>query len=328
VERKFSSIAGLAVLLLFSSVALAQSRADPQQYPVRPVRIIVPNTAGSATDGVSRMVAQRFTEVWGQQMVVDNRAGAAGIIGHEIASKAPPDGYTLLVSTSAGLVITPLLTKVPYDSARDFAPISLIVVSPQMLVSHPSVGASNVEQLVAVARAKPGQLNCASPGTGTSNHLGCEMLKVMAGVNFLHVPYKGTSPAINDLVGGHVQFMFNSMPAVWPLAQAGKLRALAHGGTKRSPAAPDVPTVAETIPGFQCITWYALFAPRGTPTAIVSRVNSEMVKMLADPPFAKRLADQGQEPQSTTPAELAAYMRAESERWSRVIKTAGLAAQQ
>jgi tripartite-type tricarboxylate transporter receptor subunit TctC len=197
-----------------------------------------------------------------------------------------------------------------------------------MLVSHPSVAASNVDQLVTLARAKPGQLNCASPGTGTSNHLGCEMLKVMAGINFLHVPYKGTSPAINDLVGGHVQFMFNSMPAVWPLAQAGKLRALAHGGTKRSPAAPDVPTVAETIPGFQCITWYALFAPRATPPPIISKVNSEMVKMLADPPFAMRLADQGQEPQSTSPSELGTYMRAESERWSRVIKAAGLATAQ
>ncbi len=270
------------------------------------------------------MVAQRLTEAWGQQMVVDNRAGATGIIGHDLAAKAAPDGYTLLSSTSAGLVINPLLTKVPYDPHRDFAPVSLIVLSPQMLVSHPGVPATNIDELVALARAKPGQLNCASPGTGTSNHLGCEMLKVMAKVNFVHVPYKGTSPAITDVLGGHAQFMFNSMPAVWPLAQAGKLRALAHGETKRSSAAPNVPTVAESIPGFQCITWYALVAPRGTPPAIVSKVNSEMVKMLADPPFAKRLVDQGQEPQSSSPAELTAYMRSESERWSKVIKAAGV----
>jgi tripartite-type tricarboxylate transporter receptor subunit TctC len=328
VAQNFSGTTIVAGLALLSGAALAQPRADSQNYPVRPIRVIVPNTAGSATDGVTRMVAQRFSEAWGQQMVVDNRAGAGGIIGHDLVAKAAPDGYTLLVSTSAGLIIQPLLTKVPYDSARDFAPISLIVLSPQMLVSHPSVAASNVEELVTLARAKPGQLNCASPGTGTSNHLGCEMLKVMAKVNFLHVPYKGTSPAINDLVGGHVQLMFNSMPAVWPLAQAGKLRALAHGGTKRSPAAPDVPTVAESIPGFQCITWYALVAPRGTPPTIVSRLNGEMVKMLADPPFAKRLADQGQEPQSTSPSELAGHMRGESERWSRVIKAAGLATAQ
>ena len=184
-ERNLSSIAVVAGLALFCGVALAQPKADPQNYPARPVRIIVPNTPGSATDGVSRMVAQRLTEVWGQQMVVDNRAGASGIIGHEIAAKAAPDGYTLLVTTSAGLVITPLLNKLPYDTYRDFAPISLIVVSPQMLVSNPSVPATNVKELVALARARPGQLNCASPGTGTSNHLGCEMLKVLGKVDFL-----------------------------------------------------------------------------------------------------------------------------------------------
>jgi tripartite-type tricarboxylate transporter receptor subunit TctC len=309
---------GAIALVLFSGGLFAQS------YPSRPVRMIVPNLAGSATDTVARMVAQRFAESWGHQVVVDNRAGASGMIGHELTARAAPDGYTLLMSTSAGLIITPMLTKAPYDSARDFAPVSLVVVSPQMLVSHPGVPATNVEELVALARAKPGQLNCASPGTGTSNHLGCEMLKVMAKVSFLHVPYKGTSLAVNDVVGGQVQFMFNSMPAVWPLAKAGKLRALAHAGTKRSPAAPEVPTMAETIPGFQCITWYALVAPRGVPAAILSKVNGELQKMLADPPFAKRLSDQGQEPQSTTPAELTAYMRAESERWSGVIKAAGL----
>jgi tripartite-type tricarboxylate transporter receptor subunit TctC len=194
-----------------------------------------------------------------------------------------------------------------------------------MLVSHPGVPATNIDELVALARAKPGQLNCASPGTGSTNHLGCELLKVMTKVDFLHVPYKGTSPAITDVVGGQVQFMFNSMPAVWPLTKTGKLRALAHGGTTRPSAAPNVPTVAESIPGFQCITWYALYAPRGTPPAIVSKVNAEMVKMLTDPPFAKRLVDQGQEPQPTSPAGLTAYMRAQSELWSRVIKSAGLA---
>ena len=319
----------VAVLALASGAALAQPqpqpKSNPQNYPQRPVRLIVPNMAGSATDTVARMVAQRLTEAWGYQIVVDNRAGASGMIGHELTARAAPDGYTLLMSTSAGLVITPMMTRAPYDSMRDFAPVSLVVVSPQMLVSHPGLPATNVDELMALARAKPGQLNCASPGTGTSNHLGCEMLKVLAKVDFLHVPYKGTSMAITDVVGGQVQFMFNSMPAVWPLAKTGKLRALAHAGTKRSPAAPEVPTVAETIPGFQCITWYALVAPSGVPPAIITRVNREMVKMLAEPTFAKRLSDQGQEPQSTTPAELSAYMRAESERWAGVIKAAGLA---
>ncbi len=319
----------VAVLALASGAALAQPqpqpKSNPQNYPQRPVRLIVPNMAGSATDTVARMVAQRLTEAWGYQIVVDNRAGASGMIGHELTARAAPDGYTLLMSTSAGLVITPMMTRAPYDSMRDFAPVSLVVVSPQMLVSHPGLPATNVDELMALARAKPGQLNCASPGTGTSNHLGCEMLKVLAKVDFLHVPYKGTSMAITDVVGGQVQFMFNNMPAVWPLAKTGKLRALAHAGTKRSPAAPEVPTIAETIPGFQCITWYALVAPSGVPPAIITRVNREMVKMLAEPTFARRLSDQGQEPQSTTPAELSAYMRAESERWAGVIKAAGLA---
>jgi tripartite-type tricarboxylate transporter receptor subunit TctC len=325
VKKRLLDMACITALALSCGAAPAQTRTDAQNYPVRPVRMIVPNLAGSATDAVARMVAQRLTDVWGQQVVVDNRAGASGIIGVELTARAAPDGYTVLMGTSAGIIILPLLTKVPYDSARDLAPVSLVVMSPQMLVSHPSVAATNVSELVALARAKPKSLNCASPGTGTSNHLGCEMIKIMTKVDFLHVPYKGTSLAVTDLVGGQVHIMFNSMPAVWPLAKSGKLRALAHGGTKRSPAAPEVPTVAETLPGFQCITWYALVAPGGTPPPIVTRLNSEMVKMLADPTFAKRLVDQGQEPQSTTPAELGAHMRAESVRWAGVIKAAGLA---
>jgi tripartite-type tricarboxylate transporter receptor subunit TctC len=275
-------------------------------------------------DMVARLIAQRLTEVWGQQMIVDNRPGAAGIVGHEIAAKSVADGYTLLFSSSAGLVVTPLLQKVPYDSYRDFAPLSLVVISPQMLVAAPSLPVSNVEELVALARAKPKQLHCASPGTGTSNHLGCEMLKMMAGIDIVHVPYKGTSPAITDVMGGQVQFMFNSLPAVWPLAKAGKLRAIAHGGTSRSPAAPSVPTVAETIPGFQCQTWYAMLAPRATPPAILTKVSGELVRMLNEPVFAKKLADQGQDPKSSTPTELNAYMRSESERFAKIIKAANI----
>jgi tripartite-type tricarboxylate transporter receptor subunit TctC len=328
VEKPHFGMVSIAGLTLLSGAALAQPKADAQGYPSRPIRMVVPNLAGSATDSVARMVAQRLTDVWGQQVVVDNRAGASGIIGTELTSKAAPDGYTVQMATSAGLIIMPLLNKVSYDPSRDFSPISLVVNSPQMLVSHPSVGASNVEELVAVARAKPKQLNCASPGTGTSNHLGCEMIKVMTKVDFLHVPYKGTSLAVTDLVGGQVHIMFNSMPAVWPLAKAGKLRALAHGGVKRSPAAPEVPTVAETLPGFQCITWYALVAPRGVPQPIVNKLNGEMVKMLKDPTFAKRLVDQGQEPAANTPAELATYMRSETERWAVVVKAAGMALKQ
>ena len=315
---------GGAGIALLAGISVAQTGASPQSYPVRPIRIIVANTAGSAVDIATRLIAQRLTDSMGQQTVVDNRAGATGAIGHEIAMKAPPDGYTLLVSTSAALVLNPLLSKVPYDPHRDFAPISLLVISPQLLFSHVGLPATTVDDLVALARAKPGQLNCASPGFGTSNHLGCEMLKTMTGVDFVHVPYKGTAPAISDVVGGQVQFMFNSMPPVMPLVRASKLRAIALGGTKRSPAAPEIPIVAETLPGFQCITWYALVAPRGIPPAIAARLNAEIVKMFADAPFAQRISDMGQEPNPTSPAELIAHMRSESERWSRVIKAAGL----
>lgn len=318
------AIAAIAGFALLDGAALAQTTAQQQKYPVRPIRIIVATTAGSATDFTARMIGQRLTDAWGQQIVVDNRAGAGGVIAHELASTATPDGYTLILSSSAGMVIGPLINKVPYDTKRDFAPISLAVVNPNMLVSHPAVPATNVKQLVALARAKPGKLNCASPGTGTANHLGCELLKTMASVDFVHVPYKGTSPAINDLVGGQVDFMFNSMPAVLPLAKTGKLRALATAGKKRSTATPDIPTVAETIPGFDCINWYALLAPRGTPPAIIARLNAEMAKMFADPPFAKRFVEQGSEPQTSTPAELAAYIRSESDRWAKVIKAAGI----
>src|SRR5688572_29162042 len=307
-----------------AAACVLAAQTGQQTYPSRPIRVIVPNTPGSATDFTTRLVAQRLAESMGQQTVIDNRAGAGGIIGHEIAMQAAPDGYTVLASTSAGLIINPLLGKVPYDSFRDFSPISLLVISPQILFTHPSLPVKTVSDLVALARAKPGQLNCASPGFGTSNHLGCEQLKTMASLNFVHVPYKGAGPAITDVVGGQVQFMFNSMPPILPLVRAGKLRAIALGGAKRSPAVPDIPTVAETLPGFSAVTWYALIGPRGMPAPVVSRLNSEIAKMLADPAFAQKIAEIGQEPQHTTPAGLTAYMRAESNRFSKLIQTAGL----
>jgi tripartite-type tricarboxylate transporter receptor subunit TctC len=293
-------------------------------YPARPIRIIVPGSPGSANDFTARAIAQRFTEAWGQQIVIDNRSGAGGIIAHDLAAKAAPDGYTLIFSTSAGLVINPLLYKVPYDSFRDLAPISLGSINPQMLFSHPAVPAANVQELIALARAKPGQLNCASAGTGTPNHLGCELLKSTAKIDFVHVPYKGATPGFMDVVAGQAQFMFNSIPAVLPLARSGKIRALGVGGAKRSMAAPEVPAIAETLPGFECVNWYAMLAPAKTPSATIAKLNAEMVKMIADPPFAQRLLDLGSEPQSSSPAELRAYMRKETERWDRVIKAAGL----
>ena len=302
-----------------------QPRADAQSFPNRPIRIIVPNTAGSAMDNVTRMIGQRLTEAWGQQIVVDDRPGAGGIIGHEIAAKAAPDGYTLLFASSAGVVINPLLTPLSYDTTRDFAPISLVVNSIQLLSCHPSVAASNVEELIALARAKPGQLNCGTPGSGSSNHLACEMIKVMGKVDFLHVPFKGTSPSMTGLLSGQVHFAFASIPTTLPFVKAGRLRVLAQGGSARSPVMPQVPTVAETLPGFEATTWYALFVPRATPPALVARLNTEVVKILADPTLARWLADQGLDPAPGTPQALTAYMRTETERFARIIKLAGLA---
>ena len=305
-------------------LAVLAASASAQNYPNRPVRIVVPGTAGSANDFTARAIAQRFTDAWGQQMVLDNRSGAGGIIAHEIAAKANPDGYTLIFSTSAGLVINPLLFKTPYDSFRDLAPVSLGSINPQMLFAHPGVPAKSVSELIALAKARPGQLNCASAGTGTPNHLGCELLKSLGGINFVHVPYKGSGPGVTDVVGGQAQFMFNSIPAVLQLTKSGKLRALGVGGPKRSPVAPDVPAIAETLPGVECVNWYAMLAPAGTPPAIISKINGEMVKMIADPPFAQRLLEMGSEPLSSTPAGLAEHMRRESDRWARVIKSAGI----
>src|SRR5690349_1429241 len=208
----------LPIRSLVIVAACVATVAAAESYPTRPIRIIVPGSAGSANDFTARAIAQRLTEAWGQQIVIDNRTGAGGIIAHELAAKATPDGYTLIFSTSAGLVINPLLYKTPYDSFRDLAPISLGSINPQMLFSNPSVPAASVKELIALARAKPGQLNCASAGTGTPNHLGCELLRNMAKIDFVHVPYKGATQGITDVVAGQAQFMFNSIPAVLPLA--------------------------------------------------------------------------------------------------------------
>ena len=312
------------LLVAVALPAFAQSQLTSPTYPIRPIRIIVPGTAGSANDFTVRAMAQRFTDAWSQQMVIDNRAGAGGVIAHEIAAKANPDGYTLIFSTSAGLILNPLLYKTPYDPFRDLAPISLGSINPQMLFAHPAVPAKNVSELIALAKAKPGQLNCASAGTGTPNHMGCELLKSLGGINFVHVPYKGSGPGVTDVVGGQAHFMFNSIPAVLQLVRTGKLRGLGVGSTKRSPVAPDIPAIAETLPGFEYFNWYAMLAPAGTPSPVINKINAEMVKMIADPPFAQRLIDMGSDPVSSTPAGLTVHMRTEWDRWNKVIKSAGI----
>jgi tripartite-type tricarboxylate transporter receptor subunit TctC len=321
---------GAAAVILAAMVAgpaaAAQSSAGAVPYPTKPVRLVITYPPGGNTDLVGRALAQKLAEAWGYQVVVDNRGGAGGVLGTVIAKQAAPDGYTLLLGTSAGMVLNPLLMKkLPYDPSRDFAPVSLVIVNPQVLVVHPSLPATNVREFIALAKARPGQLNFGSSGVGTPNHLGGEMLKAMAGIDIVHVPYKGGAASIADLIAGQVQLVFSSAPSVVPHVRGGRLRALAVGSAKRTPALPDVPTVAESgVPGYEYTTWYGIFAPAGTPTPILARLNAEIVRILAAPELTQRFQSQGGDPASSTPQELAAYMREEAARWDRVIRTAGI----
>ena len=314
------------ITILFMAV-VAQA-AVAQSYPTKPIRLVVPYPPGGPTDFVGRAVGGKLTELLGQQMVVDNRPGAATVIASEMIARAAPDGYNLLFGTGGGTFLAPLiLPKVPYDPQKDFAAVAMLVISPQVLVVHPAVGANTVKELIAVAKAKPGQLNFSSVGTGTSPHLGGELFKSLAGVDIVHVPYKGTAPSMIDLVAGRVQLAFSSIPTVLAHVQAGRLKMLGTGGSKRSVALPDIPLIADSVPGFELVTWYALFAPAGTPAAIINRLNSETAKVLKDPDIQKRFGDQGLEPTIMSPAELKRFAENDVNRWARLIKAAKIKAQ-
>jgi tripartite-type tricarboxylate transporter receptor subunit TctC len=313
------------VQCLAALVLLIAGAAHAQQYPSRPIRLIVPYPAGGPTDFTGRIVGQKLSQLVGQQVVVDNRPGAGTVIGTELVTRAAPDGYTLLFATGGGTFLTPImLSKVPYDPVKDLTPVAMLVMSPQVLVAHPSVAANTVPDLVALAKAKPGVLNFASVGTGTSPHLGGELLQSLAGIKLVHVPYKGTAPAMTDLIAGQVQLMFTSMPTVLAHVKAGRLKLIGTGGKKRSAVIPDTPTIADSVPGFELITWYSVFAPARTPQPIVTRLNAEIAKVLADPDSRDKLASQGLEPTTMTPDELGRYSKEELARWGRVIKSAGI----
>ena len=314
------------VWLLAALPLAAHAASATPGYPSRPIRWIVTFPPGGGTDIVARIVGLKLGELLGQQVVVDNRGGASGIIGTELAARAAPDGHTLLFGTSSGLTILPLLSrKLPYDTFRDFAPVSLLVVIPQMLVVHPSLAVNSVKELIALAKSAPGKLNYATVGAGSPNHLATELFNTLTGITMTHVPYKGAAPAITDLLGGQVQLMFNPMPALMPHVKAGKLRALGVGSAQRSPAAPEVPTVAEAgVAGYEYTLWYGAFAPSQTPRPIVTRLNAHLVSILAQPDIMQRLAAQGAQARSTAPDEFTHFMRAESARLARVIKVAGI----
>jgi len=310
--------------LMCTGLSVHVSAAHAQGYPARPVRLIVPYPPGGPTDFVGRTTAQKLTEAMGQQVIVDNRPGAAAMLGTDLGAKAAPDGYTLMFGTGGGMVIAPIVAPKPlYDAAKDFTAISLLVISPQIIVAHPSFAPNTVKELIAAAKAKPNAYNFASVGVGSPNHLGSELIKAMAGIDVVHIPYKGTAPAITELVAGRTQFMFNSMPSVLGLVKAGKLKILATGGSKRSAVIPDVPTVAETLPGFEVVTWYGIAGPAKMPRDIVDRLNKELVRIVAMPDVQKRFSDQGLEPQSSSPEEFAAFMKREVEKWTQVAKRAG-----
>lgn len=311
-----------AVIPLFVVFCVASSgMAAAQGYPTKPIRFIV----GPGPDVLARLVGQKLTDAWGQQVVVDQRPGAGGIIAAETVSKATPDGYTLLLTTGSYTINHSLYAKLPYDLLRDLAPVSLLASIQFLLVVNPSLPAKSVDELLQLARARPGQLNCASSGTGTTAHLGCEMLKNLGKINIVHVPYKGIAPALTDVVGGQVQMMFAVMQAGLPQVRSGKLRALGVSGAKRSLAVPDLPTIAESgVPDFAFDSWNGVHVPAKTPKTVIAKLNAELVKSVKRPEMRERMLGLGLEPVGSTPEEFAVFVKADIAKWAKVIKESGV----
>lgn len=321
--RAPSSLRRGLLALAALAIGCCATGAQAQAYPQKPVKLVVPFAAGGTTSILARLLAERLTQGLGQPFVVDNRPGAGGNVGMDAVAKAEPDGYTLLMGP-IGLAINPALyPKMAFDPQRDFAPIGLYAGVPNLLVVHPSVPANNVAELIAHARANPGKLAYASNGNGTSSHLAAEMLKAAAGLYILHIPYRGGAPAMQDLLAGQVQMLFDQMPAVLPQVQGGRVRALGVSSIKRSAAAPDVPAIAESLKGFDMTVWFGILAPKGTPAQIVTRLNAEMLKVLNDPAFQAQLAKMGVTPMPSSPEEFARHISTETTRWARVVKDSG-----
>jgi len=281
------------------------------------------SSPASGPDIVGRLLGQKFTEAWGQQVIVDTRPGASGIIGAEITSKAAPDGHTLMIVTSQAVIVSVMYEKLPYQLLKDFSPISLLASTPFILVVHPSVPAASVRELVAYAKSKPGELRYGSGGSGSPPHLSAEIFKSMTGTNLLHVPYKGVTPALMDTVAGQVQMVFSVIPAVLSTIKAGKVKALGVTSAQRTPFVPDLPAIAETVPGYEFIGWYGLVAPVKTPAGILSKLNAEIARILKAPEFRERLAALGAEPISSTQQEFAAYMQLQTEKMRKAVQDSG-----
>jgi tripartite-type tricarboxylate transporter receptor subunit TctC len=324
------TIAGAIAGAFAALAANAQTRADvgAGNYPARPIRFICPLAPGGSVDIASRAVAQKLSESLGQQVVVDNRSGGGGNIGAEIASKAPPDGYTMVMGSSSTFAVNPTLYRnLKYDAIKDFSPVSMVSFAPNVLVVHPTVPASSVKELVALAKAKPGQLAFASSGTGGAPHLAGELFKMVAGVDIIHVPYRGTGQAVADLLAGQVPMSFGTALALLQHIKAAKLRALAVTSHRRIAALPEVPTMAEAgLPGVEVTSWNGVLVPAGTPSAIVAKLNREMVRILNSTEMKERMASQGAEAAGNTPEEFGAFIKSEIAKWGKVVKAAGLRA--
>ena len=315
---KLSSLIALSATLLGSAAVAADT------YPVRPIRILVPFPAGANPDVVARAIGQKFTQAWGQPVIVDNKAGAGGVVALETVVKAPADGYTMLMGTAGVITIAPSLYKLPYDPIRDLEGVSMVAYVPNILVVNQSLPVKNVKELIALAKSRPGALDYSSSGSGTPAHLAGEVFKHMSGTNILHVPYKGSPPAMTALLGGEVAMMFSPVPLALPHVKAGKLRILGVTTLKRSPVVPDVPPIAESgVPGYEVVQWYALFMRSGTPREILGRVNAEVRKTLATAEVRDSLAAQGSNPVTSTPEEIAAHVKAEAVKWAKLVKLTG-----
>ena len=313
--------------LLPAALAVFAAPVHAQTWPAKTVRIIVPFAPGGSTDIVARAIAVKAAESTGQSFVVDNRAGAGGNLGAEVASKAAPDGYTLFMGHVGTLAINPYLyKKIPYDPVKDFAPITLAIAAPLILVAHPSLPARNVKELIALARSRPDQLSFSSAGNGSASHLAGELFRSVGGVKMLHVPYKGTGPATTAILTGEVSVMFSGQGTSWPLIKAGRLKPIALTGSKRAAHAQNVPTVSEALPGYEVINWHGVLAPAGTPAEVIKRAHAEVVKALGAPDVRSKLSSDGFEVVGNSPEAFSKFIRVEMAKWEKIVKGAGITA--
>ena len=323
-QRIFVLVTALVLCLGFALAAPGVAAQAAEAFPSKPIRLIVGFPPGGPVDVMARALAQQLSETIGQPVVVDNRAGAGGIIGTELVARAAPDGYTLLMATTTLSIQETLYSNLTYSALRDFTSIAEVAAGPQVLVVNNDVPAKTLQELIALAKKQPGKLNYASPSTGGANHLAAEMLKTMAGIDVMHIPYKGGAPAETDLIGGRVTFMFASLPAAVTRVRAGQLRALAVTSAQRVAAAPDIPTLAESgLPGFEVISWYGIVGPLGMPPAVVARLNSEINKALDGAQLKERMVSLGVEGTPGTPEQFAAFIRRDTAKWAKVIKDSG-----